>query len=98
MMQVHPSVLSTLDATYRRGRQPFTGVKMPPVRRPFDRNSWDVQREHNRYEYPPLDDAAYVARFARLRFRYHPAVAAILAHDPISGLERGRQVKRRRQR
>ena len=69
----------------RRPDPPNKGTARPPKRADFDKNYWDVQRDKRRFEYKPLDDAAYIIRFRRLCFHYHPAVAAILADDPTTG-------------
>jgi hypothetical protein len=46
---------------------------------------WDRVVAKRRCEYEPLDDAVYHARFRSLCVRYHPAVAAVMAHDVSSG-------------
>jgi hypothetical protein len=37
------------------------------------------------HRYEPLDDATYAGRFESLCLLYHPAVAAVMAHDVTLG-------------
>lgn len=59
------------------------GIAQPDRRE--DNAHWNRVVAKRRYEYKPLDDAVYTARFQTLCYRYHPAVAAVLAHDVSNG-------------
>jgi hypothetical protein len=50
-----------------------------------DRQVWDKVLAKRRYEWKPLDDAVYTTRYHTLCFHYHPAVAAVMAHDVAAG-------------
>ena len=70
---------ATVPAAFQRPRRPDDGAAQPD--RQVEPEAWNRVVAKRRYEYKPLDDAVYVARFRNLCFRYHPAVAAIMAHD-----------------
>ena len=61
-----------------------------------DGRYWNSVVAKRRYEYKPIDDAVYTARYHVLLHHYHPAIAAILAHDTAetTGCEE-RRIRRR---
>lgn len=75
-------LIAPITAEDRAAVQPWNGRARPDDP---DRQMWNRVVAKRRYEYKPLDDAVYHARFRTLCFRWHPAVAAILAHDVSNG-------------
>lgn len=71
------------QAASRRQVQPWTGTARPD--RQAEPEAWNRVVAKRRYEYKPLDDAVYATRFRTLCFHYHPAVAAVMAHDVSNG-------------
>jgi hypothetical protein len=75
---VRPSWLIT--PTNRRNAQPSTGKAQP------DRRRVGIHSEGRRNcLWVELDDDSYTQRFETLCFVYHPAVAAVMAHDATAG-------------
>jgi hypothetical protein len=67
----------------RAAEQPSTGIAQPDRAEVGHlRNRITAKR---RYHWLELGDDAYARRYARLSTLWHPAIAAIMAHDVASG-------------